>query len=92
MKKALAPLDAVLELKRQMLEEIRAKHDVTHILLFVLLGIVLTAIVVFVVIKLVQRLENDDYGLYEDFDDMDDLGDLEFEEHDVLADDGDFVK
>ena len=85
---ALAPLNTIVELKKNMLQEIRAKHNVTHILLIILLGIVLSALVAFVVVKLVQR-NYDEYDLYDDFDDLDDL---EFDENDVLADDGDFVK
>ena len=90
MKKAsMAPLGSILEFKRNMLQEIRAKQNVTHMLLIVLLCIVVSVLVAVVVIKLVKKLNRDEYELYEDFDD---LNDIEFDDDDVLADEGDFVK
>ena len=89
MKNALAPLNTIVELKKSMLRELSAKHNVTHILLFALLGIVIVAITAYVAVKLVQKFNHDDYELYEDFDDLDDL---DFDDDDVLADEGDFVK
>ena len=86
---ALTPLNTIVELKKAMLSELRAKHNVTHILLGVLICIAFAALVAFVVMKVVQKMDADEYDLYDDFDDLDDL---DFDEHDVLADDGDFVK
>ena len=86
---SLAPLSTIVDLKNNMLSEIRAKHNVTHVLLMVLISLVFVAIVVFITVKLVQKFSYDEYDLYEDFDDLDDL---DFDEDDVLADDGDFIK
>ena len=86
---ALAPLNSIMDIKKAILSELKAKHNVTHILLMVLIGVVFAALVAFITMKICQKLEADDYDLYDDFDDLDDL---DFDEHDVLADDGDFVK
>ena len=86
---AFTPLNTLLDYKKAMLSELRAKHNVTHILLCVLICVVLAALVALIVVKIMQKLNADEYDLYEDFDDLDDL---DFDEHDVLADDGDFVK
>ena len=86
---ALAPLNTLLDFKNSMLGEIRSKHNVTHILLFVLISLVTVAIVAVVAVKLIQKLNGDDYDIYDDFDDLEDL---DFDEDDVLADEADFIK
>ena len=86
---AFAPFNTIMDYKKAMFNELRAKHDVTHILLCILICVVLAALVALVVVKVMKKLNEDEYDLYEDFDDLDDL---DFDEHDVLADDGDFVK
>ena len=87
---ALAPLSTIMEMKKNALNELRARHTCTQILLAVLVCIAISALVAFAVYKLVQKLECDEYDIYDD--DFDDMDDMEFDEHDVLADDGDFVK